>query len=46
MSTGCYLYFSLGDLTQNVYNGKCFNVSNKDILKNARNYKFATIFHN
>ena len=37
MSAECYLYFSLGNLTQNVYNGKFFNVSNKDILTNARN---------
>ena len=34
MSTGCYL---IGNLTQNVYNGKFFNVSNEDILTNARN---------
>ena len=37
MSAGCYLYFSIGNLTQNVYNGKSFNVSNEDILTNARN---------
>ena len=37
MSTGCYVYFSIGNLTQNVYNGKFFNVSNEDILTNARN---------
>ena len=37
MSAGCCLYFSIGNLTQNVYNGKIFNVSNKDILTNARN---------
>ena len=36
MSTGCYLHFSIGNLTQNVYNGKIFNVSNEDILTNAR----------
>ena len=45
MSAGCWLYFSLGNLTQNVYNGKFFNVSNENILTNARSYKFATIFH-
>ena len=37
MSTGCYLYFLKGNLTQNVYNGKFFNVSNEDILTNAIN---------
>ena len=37
MSAGCYLYFSTGNLTQNVYNGNFFNVSNEDILTNARN---------
>ena len=37
MGTGCYLYFSVGNLTQNVYIGKFFNVSNEDILTNARN---------
>ena len=37
MSAGCYLYFSIGNLIQNVYNGKFFNVSNEDILTNARN---------
>ena len=37
MSAGCYLYFSIGNLTQNVYNSKFFNVSNEDILTNARN---------
>ena len=37
MSTGCYLYFSIGNLTQNVLNGKFFNVSNEDILTNAGN---------
>ena len=36
MSAGFYLYFSLGNLTQNVYNGKFFNVSNGNILTNAR----------
>ena len=36
MSAGCYLYFSIRNLTQNVYNGKIFNVSNEDILTNAR----------
>ena len=46
MSADCDLYFSLGNLTQNVYNGKFFNESNEDILTNARNQKFATIFHN
>ena len=30
MSTGCYF---LGNLIQNVYNGKFFNVSNEDILQ-------------
>ena len=35
MSTGCYLYFPIGNLTQNVYNGKFFNASNEDILTNA-----------
>ena len=43
MSAGCYLYFSIGNLTQN---GKIFNVSNEDILTNARNEKFTIIFHN
>ena len=38
MSAGCYLYsVSIGNLTQNVYNGKFFNVSNEDTLTNARN---------
>ena len=37
MTIGCYLYFSIGNLTQNVYNGKISNVSNEDILTNARN---------
>ena len=37
MSADCYLYFSIGNLTQNVCNGKFFNVSNEDILTNARN---------
>ena len=37
VSTGCYLYFSIGNPTQNVYNGKFFNVSNEDILTNAIN---------
>ena len=37
MSAGCYLYFSMGNLAQNVYNGKFFNVSDEDILTNARN---------
>ena len=37
MSAGCYLYFSIENLTQNVYNGKIFNASNEDILTNARN---------
>ena len=37
MSAGCYLYFSIGNLTQNIYHGKFFNVSNEDILTNARN---------
>ena len=37
MSAGCYLYFSVGNLTQNVYNAKFFNVSIEDILTNARN---------
>ena len=36
MSAGCQLYFSLGNLTQNVYNGKFFNVRNENILTNAR----------
>ena len=36
MSTGCYLYLSIGNLTQNVYSGKLFNVSNEDILTNAK----------
>ena len=37
MSAGCYLYLSIGNLTQNVYNGKFLNVSNEDISTNARN---------
>ena len=37
MSAGCYLYFSIGNLAQNVYNGKFFNTNNEDILRNARN---------
>ena len=37
MSAGCYLYFSVGNLNQNVYNGKFLNVTNEDILTNARN---------
>ena len=28
MSVGCYLYFSIGNLTWNVFSGKFFNVSN------------------
>ena len=35
MSAGCYLYFSLGNLTQNVHNGNFLNVSNENILTNA-----------
>ena len=46
MSASCYLYFSIGNLTQNVYNGTFFNVSNEDILTNARNKRFTTIFPN
>ena len=38
MSAGCHLYFSIGNPNQNVYNGKFFNVSNKDILSNAKIY--------
>ena len=37
MSTSCYLYFSLGNLTQNVDNGKFFNVSHEDIMTNTGN---------
>ena len=37
MNAGSYLYFSTGNLTQNVFNGKFFNVSNEDILTYARN---------
>ena len=37
MSAGGYLYFSAGNLTHHVYNGKFFKVSNEDILTNARN---------
>ena len=38
MSAGCCcLYFSIGNLTQNVYNGKFFNASNEDTLTNAIN---------
>ena len=37
MSAGCYLYFALGNLSQNVYNGEFFDVSYEDILTNARN---------
>ena len=36
MSAGCYLYISLGNLTQNVYNGNFLNVSNENILTNAK----------
>ena len=45
MSAGCYIYFSIGNLTKNFYNGKIFNVGNEDILTNARNSKFTAIFH-
>ena len=37
MCAGCYLYFLVGNLTQNVYNGKFFNVSNEVEVTNARN---------
>ena len=37
MGVDCYLYFSVANLTQNVYNGKFFDVSNEDILTNTRN---------
>ena len=37
MSAGCYLYFSIGNITQNAYNRKFFNVSNEDILTNTKN---------
>ena len=37
MSAGCYLYFSIGYLTQNVYSDNFFNASNEDILTNAKN---------
>ena len=46
MSVSCYLYFSIENLTHNVYNGKIFNVSNEDNLTSARNQKFTIIFHN
>ena len=46
MCASYYLYFSIGNLTQNVYNGKFFNVSNEDIFTNDRNQKFTIIFHN
>ena len=36
MSAGCYLYLSLENLTQNVYNGNIFNVSNENMLTNAK----------
>ena len=29
MCAGCYLYFLIGNLTQNVYNGNFLNVSNE-----------------
>ena len=35
MSAGCYLYFSIKNLTQNVYNRKFLNVNHEDILTNA-----------
>ena len=34
ISAGCYLCFSIVNLTQNVYNGKFFHASNEDILTN------------
>ena len=37
MSASCCLYFSIGNQTQNVYNGKFFNVSNEDIMTTTRN---------
>ena len=32
-----HIYFLTGDLTQNVYNGKFFNVSNEVNVTNVRN---------
>ena len=33
----CYLYFLIGNLTQNIYSGKFSNVNNEFIVTNARN---------
>ena len=37
MHAGCYLYFLVGNLTQNVYYGNFFNVSNEINVTNVRN---------
>ena len=37
MCTGCCLYFLIGNLTQNVYSGKFFNVSNEVKVTNVKN---------
>ena len=37
MSTSRYLYLSIGNLIQNVYNGKFFNVRTEDNLTNSGN---------
>ena len=37
MHAGCYLYFLIGNLIQNVYNGNFFNVSNEINVTNVRN---------
>ena len=37
LCAGCYLYYMIENLTQNVYNGKFYNVDNEFILKSASN---------
>ena len=41
-----FLYFLIGNLNQNVYNGEFFNVNNEFNVLNVRNQKFPIIFHN
>ena len=37
MCASHYLYILIGNLTQNVYNGKVFNVSNEVKMTNVKN---------
>ena len=37
MRASCYLYFFIGNLTENVYNGNFLNISNEIKVTNVRN---------